>query len=103
MITGDNPPATDQIARQLGIGRVYSQVLPQDKLRLLRELQAEGNKVAFASDGVNDTPALANSTCIIQYGQSKGRKPKMDDPDEKQSSYRYSRSIHLWQKSYTLL
>jgi Cd2+/Zn2+-exporting ATPase len=68
MITGDNQHAAEQIGRQLGIDRVYAQVLPQDKLRILRGLQAEGKKVAFAGDGVNDAPAMAMSTVGIAMG-----------------------------------
>lgn len=68
MITGDNPRTAARIAAELGIDRVFSEVLPQDKLRIIRDLQSDGRIVMFAGDGVNDAPALAAADIGVAMG-----------------------------------
>jgi Cd2+/Zn2+-exporting ATPase len=68
MITGDNPRTAERIARELGIDRFFAEVLPQDKLKIIRDLQAQGRKVMFAGDGVNDAPALAAADIGVAMG-----------------------------------
>jgi Cd2+/Zn2+-exporting ATPase len=70
MITGDNPFSAEKIANELGVDKYFAQVLPQDKLRIIRDLQADGHKVLFAGDGVNDAPALAAADVGVAMGMS---------------------------------
>lgn len=61
MISGDNKKTARKIADELGIDEVYGEALPQDKARIISELQTKGLKVAMVGDGLNDAPALAQA------------------------------------------
>ena len=67
MVTGDNVHTARAVARQVGIDEVHGDLLPDDKVRVVRELAARG-PVAMAGDGVNDAPALATATVGVAMG-----------------------------------
>ncbi len=68
MLTGDAEPVAQAVARQVGIDRVYADLLPQEKLEVLRQLTDEFGAVAMVGDGVNDAPALASAEVGIAMG-----------------------------------
>jgi Cu+-exporting ATPase len=68
MVTGDHSDSAQAVAKKLDITDVYADVLPEDKARIMKELQSSGSFVAMAGDGINDAPALAVSDVGIAMG-----------------------------------
>ncbi len=65
MITGDNPLTAAAIAAEAGVDVFLAQATPENKLKLIREIQAEGRLVAMTGDGTNDAPALAQADVAV--------------------------------------
>jgi Zn2+/Cd2+-exporting ATPase len=71
LLTGDHPKVAEEIGKRIGIDEVYSQLLPQDKVKVLEEMQASksaGEKIVFMGDGINDSPVIARADIGIAMG-----------------------------------
>jgi Zn2+/Cd2+-exporting ATPase len=68
LVTGDNSVTAERIAGELGISEVHADVLPAQKVEIVKQLQAQGMNVAFVGDGVNDGPALATANVGVAMG-----------------------------------
>lgn len=68
MLTGDNEFVANKVAKECGISHVYSKLMPEEKLSIIKNLQSENKVVCMVGDGVNDAPALATANCSISMG-----------------------------------
>nr|WP_276319092.1 heavy metal translocating P-type ATPase [Leucobacter triazinivorans] len=117
MITGDAEAVARSVARELGIDRCFAGVRPEDKAAKVRDLQAEGRRVAMVGDGVNDAPALAQADVGLAIGAgtdvaiaSAGVILAGDDPrsvlsviELSRAAYRKMRQNLWWAAGYNLV
>lgn len=68
MLTGDNQKVADTVANEIGITDAWGSLLPEEKVNAIKKLRDKEAKVAMVGDGVNDAPAMANSTVGIAMG-----------------------------------
>jgi Zn2+/Cd2+-exporting ATPase len=68
MVTGDSKVVAERIAKTLGIEEVYAEVMPHEKVEIVKRLQQEGHKTIFVGDGVNDGPALVTADVGVAMG-----------------------------------
>ncbi len=117
MLTGDSRQVADAVASELGIERVFAEVLPADKAAAVAELQAEGKRVAMVGDGVNDAPALARADVGFAIGggtnvaiESAGIVLVESDPRAVADAFALSRASHrtmvqnlVWATGYNVV
>jgi Cu2+-exporting ATPase len=68
LLTGDNTKTAEAVAKELNIDKYFAEVLPEDKYKYIRKLQADGSKVMMVGDGVNDAPALTQADVGVAVG-----------------------------------
>jgi len=117
MLTGDNRKTAESVARALGLDTVIAEVLPEDKVAQIKELQAQGLKVAMVGDGVNDAPALAQSEVGFAIGagtdvavETAGVVLMKSDPSSVASALKLARAVQgkvkqnlFWAAIYNVL
>jgi Cd2+/Zn2+-exporting ATPase len=81
MLTGDREPVARQVAAHVGIDQAHAELLPEQKLQLVRDLQAAHGPIAMVGDGVNDAPALATAAVGIAMGGAAGTDVALETAD----------------------